>query len=78
MKNHITVYTTSLCPFCTLLKNFLTQNNIPFKEVNVENNPIAMQRLVKQTGQMGVPQTEINGKWIVGFNPHAIMAALEQ
>lgn len=78
MKNNITVYTTTTCPYCTMLKNFLSQNNIPYKEVNVQNDPIAMQRIVNQTGQMGVPQTEINGKWVIGFNPQKIIEALEQ
>ncbi|WP_346200687.1 glutaredoxin domain-containing protein [Caldifermentibacillus hisashii] len=76
MENKITVYTTTHCPYCTMLKNFLTQQNIPFKEVNVEKDPIMMRRLVNQTGQFGVPQTEINGKWIIGYDPQRIMAAL--
>lgn len=76
MNNQITVYTTSTCPFCVMLTNFLKQNNIPFKEVNVENDPIAMQRLVNATGQIGVPQTEVNGNWVIGFDPQRIMSFL--
>ncbi len=78
MKNNVTVYVTSTCPFCTMVKMFLKQNNIPYKEVNVEHDPIAMQKLIQTTGQLGVPQTEVNGQWVIGFNPGAIMAALEQ
>lgn len=37
-----------------------------------------MQRLVNQTGQMGVPQTEINGKWVIGFDPERLMDYLEK
>ena len=37
-----------------------------------------MFELVNKTGQMGVPQIEIDGQWIVGFNPNAIMNALNQ
>lgn len=77
MKNDITVYTTSTCPFCVMLTRFLQQNGIPYKEVNVENDPIAMQRVVSQTGQMGVPQTEINGNWVIGFDPQRIMSFLK-
>lgn len=76
MKNTITVYTTTRCPYCTMLKGFLAQNNIPFQEVNVENDPIMMQKLVNKTGQMGVPQTEVNGKWVIGFDPERILSAL--
>ncbi|MDC2863183.1 glutaredoxin family protein [Bacillus sp. BP-3] len=75
--NSITVYTTTRCPYCVRLKNFLLNQNISFKEVNIENNPEIMQQLVKTTGQMGVPQTEVNGKWIVGFDPNNIMMALK-
>ena len=78
MEKNITVYTTAQCPYCTMLKGFLNQNNIPFKEVNVEKDPIMMQKVVKQTGQMGVPQTEIDGKWVIGFDPERIMDTLKQ
>jgi glutaredoxin len=61
-----------------MLKNFLSEQNIPFTEVNVESKPEKMQQLVKATGQMGVPQTEVNGQWIVGFDPNNIMAALKK
>lgn len=76
MRHDITVYVTNSCPFCTLLKNFLNENQIPFKEVNVENDPVAMRHVVQQTGQMGVPQTEINGKWVIGFDPETIMSLI--
>ncbi|WP_182199959.1 glutaredoxin family protein [Paraliobacillus salinarum] len=72
------VYTTTSCPYCVMLKNYLTDQNIPFEEVNVEEKPDAMRYVVESTGQMGVPQTEVNGKWIVGFDPNQIMAALEK
>lgn len=75
MKN-VTVYTTNSCPFCVMVKNFLNAQNIPFKEVNVEENPQLMYELVNKTGQMGVPQTEIDGEWVVGFDPNSIMRAL--
>lgn len=74
--NHITVYTTSTCPYCVMLTNFLKEQNIPYKEVNVENDELTMQRVVNETGQFGVPQTEINGTWVLGFDPEKIIAAL--
>lgn len=75
--NSVTVYTTTRCPYCVMLKNFLTEQNISFKEINVETNPEIMNQLVRTTGQMGVPQSEINGEWIVGFDPNSIMNALK-
>ncbi len=74
--NNITVYTTSSCPFCVMLKNYFVENNIPFKEINLEKHPEKMDYVVSNTGQMGVPQTEVNGKWIVGFDPARIQREL--
>ena len=74
--NSVTVYTTTRCSYCVMLKNFLSEKNIPFNEVNVETQPEIMEQLVKTTGQMGVPQTEVNGQWVVGFDPNNIMIAL--
>jgi glutaredoxin len=33
----------------------------------------AANKLVETTGQLGVPQTEINGQWVLGFDPETIM-----
>ncbi|EMT44904.1 MULTISPECIES: glutaredoxin family protein [Anoxybacillus] len=74
----VTVYTTTTCPYCTLLKNFLVERGIPFKEVNLHQHPEAVDYVVRSTGQMGVPQTEINGRWVIGFDPQRIMQLLQQ
>ena len=71
--NKITVYTTTTCPYCTMMKNFLNEKELPFKEVNIQQDPVAANRLVKTTGQMGVPQTEINGQWVLGFDSDKVM-----
>ncbi|MDE5413493.1 glutaredoxin family protein [Alkalihalobacterium chitinilyticum] len=77
MKN-ITVYTTNSCRYCVMLKNFLMEQNIPFNEVNLETNPALMEDLVRKTGQYGVPQTEINGQWVLGFDPNSIINLLNK
>ncbi|BCB05405.1 glutaredoxin family protein [Bacillus sp. KH172YL63] len=74
--NNITVYTTNRCPYCVMMKNFLQSQQIEFTEVNVEQQPAVMQEIVRVTGQMGVPQTNVNGQWILGFDPDKVMAAI--
>lgn len=76
--NSVTVYTTNRCPYCVMLKNFLADQNIPFKEVNVEITPGMMEEVVRKTGQMGVPQSEVNGKWVLGYDPQSIIQALNK
>jgi Glutaredoxin and related proteins len=73
MMNQITVYTTTTCPFCHMVKHFLKKQGLPFQEVNVQQDPAAGQRLVETTGQMGVPQTNVNGQWVIGYDPDRIM-----
>lgn len=71
--NDITVYTTSTCPYCLMVKGFLKKQGLPFNEVNVQLDQNAARRLVETTGQMGVPQTNVNGQWVIGYDPTRIM-----
>jgi len=56
-----------------MMKQFLESQGLNYKEVNVQTDPVAGQKLVEETGQMGVPQTNINGHWVLGFDPEEIM-----
>lgn len=49
-----------------------------FKEVNVQEDPVAGDKLVETTGQMGVPQIEISGEWVLGYDPETITQLLEE
>ena len=73
MANQVTVYSTNTCPYCDMMKNFLQQNQISYTEVNVQQDQAAAQKLVETTGQMGVPQTNINGQWLLGFDPERVL-----
>lgn len=77
MMNKVTVYSTNTCPYCTMMKNFLNEQGISYKEVNVQQDQQAAQKLVATTGQMGVPQTEVNGQWVLGYDPQAVMSLLK-
>jgi S1-C subfamily serine protease len=57
-----------------MVKEFLSQRGTSFEERDVSRDPSAAQELVRNTGQMGVPVTVINGQTVVGFD----RARLEQ
>ncbi|WP_342526193.1 glutaredoxin family protein [Chryseomicrobium sp. FSL W7-1435] len=76
MQNQVTVYTTTTCPYCDMMKNFLDQQAIAYTAIDVQKDPIAAQRLVDTTGQMGVPQTHVNGEWVLGFDPNRVLELL--
>jgi|TARA_B100001964_G_C14198732_1_gene584679 glutaredoxin-like YruB-family protein len=72
----VKVYSTSTCPWCKKLKEFLAEKNIKFENIDVGEDQKAAEEMVKKSGQMGVPVAEINGKIIVGFDKEAIGEAL--
>lgn len=73
---NVKVYSTQTCPYCRMAKDFLRQNNIQFTDVDVSANQALAQEMVKKSGQMGVPQIEIDGNIIVGFDKPALKKAL--
>ena len=74
----VTVYTTPTCPYCNMVKQFLSQKGISFEERDVSRNPSYAQELVRSTGQMGVPVTIINGEIVVGFDRGRLEQLLSQ
>jgi len=64
----VTVYTTPTCPWCTTVKNFLRKHGVRYTEVDVASDQNAAQSMVSKSGQQGVPQTEINGEMVIGFD----------
>jgi len=74
----VKVYSTKICPYCIMAKDFLKQNNVKFKEVDVGNDEAAAKEMVEKSGQMAVPVLEINGKIIIGFDRPKILEALKK
>ncbi len=77
----ITVYSTTTCPYCVMLKKWLESKSIEFTNYMVDQYPIAAQHMVNLSGQMGVPFSTIeyeDGRTenIVGFNRPKFEAAL--
>jgi glutaredoxin-like YruB-family protein len=68
LMKRVTVYSTPTCSWCNTLKTYFKLKNIAFTDIDVSRDQKAADALVKRSGQMGVPQTEINGEIIVGFN----------
>jgi len=66
--HNVVVYTSSSCPWCSTVKSYLMKNRIYFREVDISRDQQAAQELVRRSGQMGVPQTDIDGNIVVGFD----------
>lgn len=66
MATNITIYTTRFCPFCVHAKRLLTQKNVTFKEIAVDNDPQLRKEMTRLSGQRTVPQIWINDQHIGG------------
>jgi len=71
------IYTSPTCPWCMKLKDYLNAKKIPYQNVDVTSDDKAVEEMVKKSGQLGVPQIEINGKIIVGFDQPVIERELK-
>lgn len=62
----IKVYSTTTCPYCHALMDWLDSMGVEYEEIDATNVPDIT----------AVPVTEINGERIVGFDRPAIKKAL--
>ena len=75
MKN-VTIYTTPSCVYCKMTKEFFKENNVEYSEKNVAEDAQAREDMIKKSGQMGVPVTDIDGELTVGFDKERLSGLL--
>lgn len=73
----VTVYSTPTCSWCNTLKTWLQKNNVSYIDIDISRNIKAAEDLMRRSGQQGVPQTDINGQIVVGFNQPMLRQLLE-
>ncbi len=64
----ITVYTAPGCPYCVKVKNYLRELGLKFTEIDVSKSQKDAEKLVRRTGQTGVPVVEIGNQLVIGFD----------
>ncbi len=55
----IKIYKTTTCPYCKLEAAYLESKGVKFEEVYVDKDPKAIEEMMAESGQMGVPFTVI-------------------
>jgi glutaredoxin 3 len=78
----ITIYSTTTCPYCKIEKQWLDKNNIKYKNIFVDEDEAAADKMIKKSKQMGVPVTVIvpekgKEKVIIGFDKSELSKILE-
>lgn len=73
MVKNITMYTTTTCAYCVMVKKWLKSKKLEFTEVNIDEQPERAQEAFEISGQMAVPVTVVTKDddtqaVIVGYN----------
>ena len=68
----VTIFSTPTCPHCKHAKSYLRKNNITFKDIDVSRDRSAARDMMRRSGRQGVPQIDIGGQLVVGFNRRKI------
>lgn len=55
----VTLYSTTQCPYCKMEKAYLEARKVPFVLKMVDSDQDAAEEMVRKSGQMGVPVTEV-------------------
>jgi glutaredoxin-like YruB-family protein len=76
MEKKVLVYSTSTCPYCIRAKQFLSENNIVFENIDVSLDQGKAEEMIQKSGQMGVPVLDIGGEIVVGFDKERIKKTL--
>jgi len=73
----VKIYSTPVCPYCHMLKDYLKGKKVSFEDINVAEDEAAANEMVEKSGQMGVPVAIITTdsgqeKVIIGFDKSQI------
>jgi glutaredoxin-like YruB-family protein len=77
----ITIYSTPTCPYCHEAKKFFTEQQMPFTDIDVTQDPEAAEEMMQKSGRAGVPVMVIKKddgqeQVIVGFDKKALTEAV--
>ena len=73
----VTVYSTTTCPFCTMVKDWLKDKGVSYDDVNVGTDKDKAKEMMDKSGQMGVPVIDIQGTVVIGFDKPKLEEALK-
>ncbi len=66
-KKNVTIYSTPSCPYCIHAKEYLREEGVPFKDIDVSMDQAGAEEMIRKTGQLGVPVIDVDGRIMVGF-----------
>ncbi len=73
----VAIYTTPICQYCQMAKDFFEENSIEYTEHNVQTDEDKRNEMVEKSGQMGVPVITVDNEVVIGFDKEKLQNLLE-
>ncbi len=76
----ITVFSTTTCAYCPMVKEWLKNKGLDYEEVILDKDPTRQQEVMQKSGSLSVPVTIIEQddgmeQVIIGYNPGQLASA---
>lgn len=77
----VKIYKTATCPYCKMEAEYLHSKGVKFEEIYVDKDTKAIEEMIAEPGQMGVPFTVVTKDdgskvTILGFDKQKLESAL--
>ncbi len=64
----ITIYSSAICPYCVMAKNFLRSKGLAWNEVRIDTDREQRERMVAITKRTSVPQIFVGDTHVGGYD----------
>ncbi|MDE2427313.1 MAG: glutaredoxin 3 [Burkholderiales bacterium] len=69
MKNQVIMYSTAVCPYCTMAERLLKSKGVEdIEKIRVDLDPVVRDAMMQKTGRRTVPQIYIGETHVGGFD----------
>ncbi|MBR7779641.1 glutaredoxin 3 [Undibacterium rugosum] len=69
MKPQVTMYSTAVCPYCTMAERLLKSKGVDdIEKIRVDLDPAVREVMMQKTGRRTVPQIYIGDTHVGGFD----------
>lgn len=70
---NVVLYSSGLCPYCTMAKQLLERKGVSYSEIRVDLDPDKRKEMMSKSRQRTVPQIFINDEAIGGYTDLAAL-----
>lgn len=77
----ITVFSTTTCAYCPMVKEWLKNKGLDYEEVILDKDPTRQQEVLQKSGSLSVPVTIVEQddgmeQVVIGYNPGQLASAV--